>query len=295
MITPPYLSKGDKIAIVSTARKISKEELLPAVEEIKNRGFEVVLGKNLFKEQHQFAGTDEERAMDLQNALDDPSIKAIFFARGGYGTVRLMDKIDFTKFIKQPKWLAGYSDVTVLHLFVNTVLGIETLHATMPVNYPTNTKESIDSLFNVLSGAKNELTFDANELNINNEIEGEIVGGNLSIIYSLTGTKLLGDLSNKILLIEDLDEYLYHIDRMMMNLKYAGVFDKISGLMVGGMTEMNDNKVPFGWSAEEIIYNVFKQYNKPLIYHLPVGHLNDNRAIILGRRTKITAQKLMQD
>lgn len=287
MEKPSNLQKGDKIAIISTARKISKEELQPAVEELNSWGLEVVFGENLFQEYNQFSGTDAQRAADLQWALDDDEIKAVLCARGGYGTVKIIDQIDFSKFVNDPKWVIGYSDVTVLHNHINQNYGIQTLHATMPINFGTNTKEALESLKETLFGANPVYYTEPHELNIVGETEGELVGGNLSILYSLTGTKSQLDSMRKILFLEDLDEYLYHVDRMMMNLDRAGILKGLKGLVIGGMTDMNDNAIPYGKTAIEIISETVAKYNYPVCFNFPAGHLDDNRSLIMGAKVKL--------
>jgi muramoyltetrapeptide carboxypeptidase len=285
MKTPAYLSKGDKVAIVATARKISKEEIIPAAELIEQLGLQVVFGKHLFNESNQFAGTDEERATDLQTMLDDTSIKAIIIARGGYGTVRIIDKIDFTNFIQHPKWVVGYSDVTVLHSHIHT-LGIETIHGTMPINFFKN-KEATTSLFNALFGDSLTYTFASSLLNRTGKVQAPLVGGNLSLIYALMGSSSEIDTTGKILFIEDLDEYLYHVDRMMMALKRAGKLNHLAGLVVGGMTEMKDNVIPFGKTVEEIIINAVEEYDYPVCFHFPAGHIHKNMALFFGRTSSL--------
>ncbi|MFZ4401064.1 MAG: S66 peptidase family protein [Bacteroidales bacterium] len=285
MQTPPSLQAGDKIAIIATARKISQQELQPAVEMLRKWGFDPVYGRNLFRENHQFSGTDQERAEDLQWALDDENIKAVLCARGGYGSVRIIDSIDFSKFQLKPKWVIGYSDVCVLHSHIHQVLYIETLHAIMPVNFPKDGTEN-QSLITFKKALHNEnikYTTTAHPLNRNGNAEGIIVGGNLSILYSLSGTTSDINTDGKILFIEDLDEYLYHIDRMMMNLKRNGKLAKLAALIVGGMTDMNDNTVPYGKTAEEIISDAVAEYSYPVCFQFPAGHQDDNRALILGR------------
>lgn len=291
MEKPSTLKKGDKIALISTARKISELELEPAIAILKSWGLAPVFGESLFKENHQFAGTTEERIADLQQALDDAEIKAIFCARGGYGTVQLIDAIDFSIFKKLPKWIVGYSDVTVLHNHINQNIGVETLHASMPINFSANTKEALESLKETLFGALPIYTCDTDELNRIGKAEGILVGGNLSIIYSLTGTPSQLDTTNKILFIEDLDEYLYHIDRMMMNLKRAGMLSKLKGLIVGGMSNMNDNTVPYGKSAKQIIIEAVKEYNYPVCFEFPAGHIKDNRALIMGAEVELVVSE----
>jgi muramoyltetrapeptide carboxypeptidase len=295
MITPAYLNKGDKIGIAATARKIIEIEILPAVKKLEEWGLEVVTGKNLFKQYNQFAGTDEERTEDLQNLLDDSSIKAIICARGGYGTVRIIDKLDFTKFKNKPKWIVGYSDATVLHSHIHTNFGIETLHAVMPFNrefWEDNSGMSLESLRKALFGEKLSYNISASQLSIQGESSGILTGGNLSILYSLCGSNSDINTEGKILFVEDIDEYLYHIDRMMMNLKRTGKLSKVAGLIVGGMSEMKDNTVPYGKTAEEIILETVKDYDYPVCFGFPAGHTNQNYALILGKEVKLTIKNL---
>jgi len=282
---PEFLKKGDKIGIVACARKISKEELQPAIAIFESWGLQVVLGKHVFNADHQFSGTDEERAADLQSMLDDSSIKAVISARGGYGTVRIIDKIDFTTFKKHPKWIIGYSDITVLHSHIHTI-GFQTLHATMPINFMLN-NEATDSLRKALFGEKIEYHVEAHSLNRKGKAEGVIVGGNLSLIYALSGSVSDIDTKGKILFIEDLDEYLYHIDRMMMNLKRSGKLSGLAGLIVGGMTDMKDNTIPFGKTAEEIIVDAVKEYTYPVCFNFPAGHINNNMAVVFGKKMNL--------
>lgn len=288
MEKPRSLKKGDKVVILSTARKISEEELKPAAAVFKSWGLEVVFGANLFQEDHQFSGTTEQRTVDFQNALDDLSVSAIICARGGYGTVKIIDELNFTHFCEQPKWIVGYSDVTVLHNHINQNYNIETLHATMPINFLTNTSESLESLKVSLFGGDLTCHFEGDPMNRNGVAEGEVVGGNLSILYSLTGTISQIDTRGKILFIEDLDEYLYHIDRVMMNLERAGMLSELTGLIVGGMSDMNDNAIPYGKSAKEIINDIVSRYNYPVCFDFPAGHIDDNRTLIMGRSALLT-------
>lgn len=282
MEKPVRLKKGDKVVIISTARKISEKEIEPAVKVLESWGLVVVCGANLFNEAAQFSGSTIQRTLDLQNALDDKSVKAIICARGGYGTVKIIDELDFSKFIIQPKWIVGYSDVTVLHNHINQNFNIQTLHATMPINFTTNTNESLESLKMAFFGEKVTYNFEQHKLNRKGEGKGEIVGGNLSIVYSLTGTESQIDTTGKILFLEDLDEYLYHVDRMLMNLDRAGILAGLSGLVVGGMSDMNDNAIPFGKTAKEIILEAVADYDYPVCFDFPAGHIADNRTIMMG-------------
>lgn len=278
---PAFLQKGDTVGILSTARKIDPINLQPAINLLESWGLHVVIGKTIGKSDNQLAGADWQRATDFQEMLDNPKIKAIWTAKGGYGTVRIIDRIDFTKFRKKPKWIVGFSDVTVLHSHINT-MGIETLHGMMAVSAKTATPYAIESLRKSLFGEKLEYHIPKHPYNKSGKVKGEIVGGNLSVLYSILGSKSEADYKGKILFIEDLDEYLYHIDRMMMNLKRNGCFDGIKGLIIGGMTEMNDNDIPWGKDALQIVQDVLKDYDFPIIYNFPAGHMKDNRALILG-------------
>ena len=289
MILPEKLKIGDKIGIVSTARKITLEELKAAILILESWGLEIVLGQNLFKENNQFSGTVEQRTTDLQSMIDNDAIKAILCTRGGYGTVQIIDNINFYSLQKKPKWIIGYSDVTVLHSHLNN-LGIASLHATMPINFSNNSNESLQSLKNSLLGKSNRIECKSHTFNRLGQVDTEIVGGNLSILYSLLGSNSNIDTEGKILFIEDVDEYLYHIDRMMISLKRNGKLAKLKGLIVGGMNDMNDNEIPFGKSAEEIILEYTKEYDYPICFDFPAGHINDNRCIRLGVKSvlKIT-------
>ncbi len=289
LIQPSYLKKGDKIAIVAPARKISLEEIKSAIDILESWGLEVVLSKNLFKSDNQFSGTDNERADDLQTMLDDSSVKAIIIARGGYGTIRIIDKLDFTKFKQQPKWIVGYSDLTVLHSHIHN-FRIETLHATMPINFTKN-EAATESLRSALFGEQLKYETGAHHLNKKGICEGELIGGNLSLLYALTGSISDIDTRGKVLFIEDLDEYLYHIDRMMLNLKRSGKLSRLVGLVVGGMTDMKDNAIPFGKNAEEIILDAVKEYNYPVCFNFPAGHIDKNMAIYFGKKVKLKVEE----
>lgn len=288
---PPYLKKGDSIGIVAPARKVSESEMLPSIEILTNQGFNVVCGNNLFSEYNQYSGTVAQRTDDFQQMLDNPDIKAIIAARGGYGSVQLLENLDWSGFIEKPKWIIGYSDITVFHCYVNNVLNTQTIHGTMPINMAKAEAITLESLFGLLSDKPSEIIVDPNSLNIYGDCQGELFGGNLSILYSLTGTELLQSIDGKILFIEDLDEYLYHIDRMMMNLKLAGVLSKIKGIIVGGMNDMNDNTIPFGLTAEQTIYNIAKEFNIPVCFGLSAGHCEPNIALVLGDKVSLTVSE----
>ena len=255
-----------------------------AFDYIRSRGHNPVYDERLFDSCHQFAGDDEARAALMQEYLDRDDIDVILCARGGYGTVRIIDKLNFDKFLQKPKWIAGYSDVTVLHAKLQS-LGCESLHSTMPINFADNTAASLDSLFDAIEGKHITYQIPSSEINIKGKAEAQLVGGNISVLYSLLGSDIFPDTEGKILFLEDLDEYLYHIDRMMTALQRAGKLDNIKGLIVGGLTKMHDNNIPFGMSAEEIILEKVKTKNIPLCFGFPAGHIDDNRTLILGKTT----------
>jgi muramoyltetrapeptide carboxypeptidase len=290
MIRPNFLKPGDTVGIAATARKISGIELKPAVDKIKEWGLKVVLAENINKADNQFAGNDELRIKSFQKLLDNKDISAIICGRGGYGTIRIIEKLDFTEFAKNPKWIVGYSDVTVLHTFIHQKLGIETLHATMPINFSYNGKDtaSTESLKNALFGITPVYDhLPSHIMNIQGKAEGILVGGNLSILYSIRGSSFDLDTDGKILFIEDLDEYLYHIDRMMWNLKVSGKLKNLKGLIIGGMTDMNDNLVPFGKEVYDIISEAVAEYNFPVCFDFPAGHREPNMALVLGRNISL--------
>lgn len=291
MQKPSALKKGDKIAIVTTARKATREELISGIALAESWGLEVVLGKSIGAENHQFGGDDNLRAADLQTQLDNPSIKAIWCARGGYGTIRILDKLDFSNFQENPKWIIGYSDITVLHSHIHN-LNIQTLHAQMPVDIENKSKAAKESLRKLLFNGAYSINFPtSNRLNREGIAEGVLVGGNLSMFYSMCGSPTAIDTKDKILFIEDLDEYLYHVDRMMQNLNRNGFFDSIKALLVGGMTEMNDNTIPFGYTAQEIITEYMKEKNIPVVFDFPAGHIKNNLALPLGKNIQISLEK----
>ena len=292
MIQPTHLQPNDKIAIISTARSIDAEKLAFAKTIFENWELEVVEGPNLRAVHHQFCGTDEQRKSDLQWALDNDEIKAIICFRGGYGTVRILDDIDFSHFVNHPKWIVGYSDVTALHNKI-TQLGIASLHATMPVNFKENTEEALLTLKKALFGQAYSITCPANANNKLGTAKGKLVGGNLSMLYSLSGTKFDLDTNGTILFLEDLDEYLYHVDRMLWNLKLAGKLENLKGLIIGGMTDMNDNTIPFGSNATQIILDAVKEYNFPVCFDFPAGHLDDNRTLILTKEWQLEVSEVL--
>lgn len=288
------LKRGDRVAIAVPARKVTESEIEPAVRLLQSWGLEVEIPDGLYSVENQFAGGDAHRAGLMQSLLDDTSIRAIFCARGGYGTVRIVDRLDFSRFCESPKWIVGYSDITVLHSHIARNCTVPTMHATMPIDIPADGSQwhspSVESLRGALFEGHGHYEF-ANSSDAANRPGyccGEVVGGNLSILYSLLASPSDVDTDGKILLIEDLDEYLYHIDRMMMALKRAGKLSHLKGLLVGAMSNMHDNAVPFGCSAERIVANAVAEYDYPVAFGCRFGHIGtENRALPLGVETKV--------
>lgn len=288
MNIPPFLKKGDRIRIVSPAGKVSAKKIIPGIELLRNEGFEVLIGQHVFGEHFQFSGTDSERAADLQEAIDDPQTRAIICARGGYGSVRLLEQLDFSLLKANPKWLIGFSDITVLHSVFNS-LGLASIHGAMPGFYlqQEQASESFQKLMQILSGETLTYQFETSSFNRSGSAQGEIVGGNLSLLYSLKGTLFDLKTEGKILFIEDLSEYLYHLDRMMVNLRLSGKLEKLAGLIVGGFTEMKDNDNPFGKTVEEIILDAVRDYTFPVCFNFPAGHIDENMPLVLGSRYEL--------
>jgi len=285
MITPQYLNKGDKIAIITPAGKIKKEVVTSAVNVLEGWGLQVILGENTFNEHFQFAATDDERLQDFQKALDDKEIKAILCARGGYGVIRIVDQLNFTDFQKHPKWIVGFSDITILHSHIHTNFNIETIHATMVAGIADD--NSAESLRKVLFSETLTYEIPTHPSYRAGQADGQIVGGNLAILTSLLGSKSDLDTSGKLLFIEDVGEYLYRLDRMMWQLKRAGKLENLAGLIVGGMTDMKDNDDPFGKTANEIITEAVEEYDYPVCFGFPAGHQNNNQTLIFGRKATL--------
>lgn len=283
MIIPPYLQKGDRIRIVSPAGKVLKEKVLPGIELLQEMGYEVLIGNHVFDSHFQYAGTDYQRTFDLQEAIGDPLTRAIICARGGYGSVRIIEKLDFTPLLKNPKWLVGFSDVTILHAVLNS-LQVASVHGAMPASFLENERpqDSFLSVMEALTAGHSQVDMELNSSNRKGSGSGELVGGNLSLLYSLQGTPWQLDTRKKILFIEDVSEYLYHLDRMIQNLRLSGQLKGLAGLVVGGFTEMKDNENPFGKSVCEIILDAVQDYNFPVCFDFPGGHIPRNISLILG-------------
>lgn len=291
LLKPAYLKVGDTIAIVAPAGilKNKKEIIKKAKELAESWGLHVMYGKNMFNQENHFAGSDIERAADFQQALDNSSIKAIWAARGGYGSVRILDKLDFTKFLEHPKWVIGYSDITALHSHIHT-LGVETIHGMMASSLGDpldEIEETVSTIKKVLFGQ--QLTYDVvpNKMNRKGVEKGKIVGGNLSILMSMLGSKSQMKTSGKILFIEEIGEYKYSIDRMLQSLKRAGFFKECKGLIIGDISNIKKNTTKWGKPIEQLILDVVSEYDFPVLFGFPAGHEKDNRALILGRTIRI--------
>lgn len=287
MIRPPQLVPGDTIALVSPAKAIEASYIDFAKDYFENQGFKVIVGPNAAGEYRYFSGTDTARANDLQWAVDHPDVKAIVCNRGGYGAIRLFDLVNWANLLREPKWIMGFSDITNFHC-LGLKLGIETAHTSMPLNFHENSEESLESMVNVLQGKENQYIWNTHPSNKHGMATGNVVGGNLSILYSLLGTPYSPNYDHAILFIEDIGEQFYHLDRMLFAFKFAGVFDRIVGLIVGGMTGMKDTAIATQWTVEELILEHCKYRSFPIAFQSPVGHISDNRAFICGRPATFT-------
>jgi muramoyltetrapeptide carboxypeptidase len=286
-IKPDYLKSGDTIAIIAPSGVLNNRN--QAIENAKKLivewGLVPIIGKNIYKKNYHFAGNDKQRLDDLQWALDHENIKAIWCARGGYGSIRIIDQLSFDQFKKYPKWLIGYSDITVLHNKLNN-LGFETIHGMMAVNMEENQKEineSIESLKNCLFGELKSYHINNNKYNRIGKSSGILVGGNLTLLVAQLGSSSEIDTKDKILFIEEIGEYKYHIDRMLQSLKRAGFFDNCNGVLIGDMSEIKINSPSWGSSVNELIYDVLKPYKFPISFGIQSGHLKHNESLIFGR------------
>lgn len=291
---PPYLQKGDTIGIVCPAGTMPVERVSECVRVLnEDWGFTTKVGITVGRQFNYFSGTDEERAEDFQQMLDDENIKAILCARGGYGIGRIIEQLDFTHFKKNPKWIIGFSDVTVFHSHIYRNYYISTLHAPMAnaFNDEGYKNEFVNSLKDALEGKKIKYTVPVNEFNRKGEGIGELIGGNLALLAHLVGTNSDLKTKGRILFLEDIGEYLYNVDRMMYQLKRSGKLDKLAGLIIGGFTDMKDTEKPFGQSAYEIINDIVKEYDYPVCYGFPVSHNKENYALKIGVGYKLKVGK----
>lgn len=293
MIIPQGLKKGDKLWIVSPAGKIKDEHLHHAVEWLKSEGYRVETGRHALNEHYQFAGTDNQRLGDLQQAFDDDDAAAVLCARGGYGTMRLLDKLNFDKLIQHPKWLVGFSDITCLHNCLNNH-GIATIHGVMPRYYFSSNNqpgENLKSLMQLITGSTAQYVLPSSNICRKGKATGQLVGGNLSVMSCLMGTPHELRTDGRILFLEDIDEYLYHTDRLMQQLRLAGKLENLAGLVAGRFTNMKDNTSPFGRNAYEIIAEATRAYNFPVCYGFPAGHDDLNLALAFGMDWELTVDE----
>jgi len=281
-----FLQKGDLVRIVSPAKAIDADLLTNAKNELEQHGYRVIIGQHATGRWNYFSGTDEERKADMQEALDDIECKAILCARGGYGSVRIVDRLNWAGFLRNPKWIIGFSDITVFHHRIQR-FGLPSVHATMPLNFKENTPEALDSIFTAIEGGTNHYRFQTESFSKKGEAEGRVIGGNLSIVYSLLGTDDRLSYDGVILFIEDLSEQLYAFDRMWHSIEKAGILDQISGLIIGGMTGFKDTDPPTGLSIENIIMDKMSYRNIPVCFGFPAGHINDNRAMVFGKTARL--------
>lgn len=291
MITlPPYLKKGDMIGLVCPAGYMDEEKVQTCVNSLKDWGYKVKIGKTIGSDsKNYFSGTDAERLQDLQEMMDDEEVNAVLCARGGYGTGRIIDQLSFKQFKKRPKWIIGYSDITVLHSHIYSNYYISTLHSPMAsaFNEGGNTNEFVLSLKAALEGKPTSITVPGNEFNRKGDEEGELVGGNLAILAHLVGTDSDIKTKERILFIEDVGEQLYNIDRMMHQLKRAGKLEKLNGLVFGIFSDIRDTDRPFGTPLQEMLWNIIKDYDYPVCFDFPVSHTDKNYALKVGVRHRL--------
>lgn len=280
--TIPVLQKGDLIYITAPAKAIEESYVRFAENVLIEKGFRVLISKHCLGAYHYFSGTDAERLSDFQYGIDEPEIKAILCARGGYGCIRILDQLNWAGMLREPKWIIGFSDVTVFHQRMQR-FSLQSIHGSMPLNFAENSTEALDTLVSALTGEEYTIQVAGNPNNKPGTAVGKLVGGNLSILYSLLGTDDQIDFTNTILVVEDLAEQLYHIDRMLFAFEKAGVFNKIKGLIIGGMTDLKDTAVPFGQTLEELVLSHFTYRNIPVAFDFPAGHIPDNRALVFGK------------
>ena len=284
MATPAFLKSGDTIGFAATANRISPENLKTAAQWFESAGFRVLIPDSIYENHHQMAGEDTLRIERFQNLLDDDNVRAIFCVSGGYGTVRMIDRLDFSNFIKHPKWICGFSDITVLHAHIAQNFNIPTIHSAMSKVACT---DNLVKLTDVLKGKPLNYCLPPHPLNRPGKATARLVGGNLSVLYSLTGSSSDLQTEGCILFLEDVFEYLYHIDRMMMNFKRAGKLRHLAGLIIGGFSNLKDNEVPFGKTAEEIISEHCAGLNIPILFGFPAGHIETNYPLILGQSVSL--------
>ncbi|MFN8244371.1 MAG: LD-carboxypeptidase [Ferruginibacter sp.] len=294
MLLPPYLKKGKTIGITCPAGYMAAEKAQVCIETLQNWGFEVMVGKTLgSSSRNYFSGTDEDRRDELQAMLDDPGIHAILFGRGGYGMGRIIDRLDFSRFKKNPKWLIGFSDITVLHCHLNRRLKIASLHAPMAAAFNEGgaSNEFIQSLYKAITGKKARYSCPPHDFNQKGTASAELIGGNLTLLANCIGTASEPDTRNKILFLEDIGEYIYSTDRLLYQLKRAGKLDQLAGLLIGGFTDAKDTERPFGKTVYETIHEIVKEYGYPVCFGFPVSHNKENYALKVGGTYRLTVSR----
>ncbi len=284
MVFPSFLKQGSVVGITCPSGYVSRDRVAYSIDVLKRWGFGVKEGKTIGTGEFYFSGTDSERLTDLQTMMDDPTIDAILMGRGGYGMSRIIDGLDFTKFLQKPKWICGFSDITVLHSHLMARFGIASLHSPMCGAFKPETENEpyLKTLYAALTGSPLSYATPPSAHNKPGTAEALIIGGNLSLLAHLTGSVSEVDTTDKILFIEDIDEHLYHIDRLLLNLKRAGKLAHIKGLLVGQFTDMQDTERPFGQTIQEIILDKVKEYDYPVCFNFPAGHENINHTLMLG-------------
>jgi muramoyltetrapeptide carboxypeptidase len=287
---PPYLKKGDKIAIVCPAKKLPKS-IDSAISILENWGLEVIIGESVYASHHQFAGTDELRTQDIQRFLDDETVKAIICGRGGYGTIRIIDELDFTKFKQNPKWFIGFSDVTILLSHIIAQTQIQCLHAQMPYTFDESTPEALASLKKVIFGERQTYHYSSEFNNQPGVGTGVLIGGNLTLLVMMQGSVSEMDFDDKILFLEDVGEQEYSIDRMLRMLKRAGKLKNLRGLIIGAFNEIAEEKISFGQTAEQVIWDIVKDYDYPVCFNFPTGHIENNLSMVLGAEVELKVEK----
>lgn len=287
MIAPPFLTPGSTVYLTAPAKAIEESTVYAAKEILESWGLNVEIAEHCLGRYHYFSGTDQERLADFQKGLDAPEVAAILCARGGYGCVRLIEQLSWDCFRQRPKWVIGFSDVTLFHQKIQQEK-FQSIHGIMPLGFTTGSESALSSLKSALFGKPFALTCPKHPLNQLGECSGVLIGGNMTLVYSQLGTPLCCDFQDKILFLEDVGEHLYKIDRMLYALRLSGAFQKIKGLILGGFTEMEDTDVPFGKTLEELVVEQVGDLNIPVAFGFPAGHIDDNQALVLGKTVKLT-------
>ena len=290
-VAPNFLKKGDIIEILAPAKFILEKDISFAKSFLEELGYQVYIDKSNFISDGVFAGTKSDRTERLQSSLDNKNIKAILFARGGYGALQIIDDLNFTKFVRNPKWLIGFSDITTIICHIQQNFKIQSIHAPMAYNFNFTNKRYLKMLARMLEGKRESVKIKSSNYDTTGIVEGEVIGGNLSILYSLVGSRSLTNLQNQILFIEEVDEYLYHFERMLISLDRCGFLSNISGIIVGQMTSMHDNEIGFGKELNQIIFDITEKYNYPKCFDFPLGHIKENTPIVVGSKVRLSVAK----